>query len=59
MVAFFILLEPILAAVLAWWLLQQTLTLIQMLGGLLVLVALALVIRQQTAKERVEDEAMG
>ena len=58
-VAFSILLEPILAAVMAWWLLHQTLTPIQMLGGLLVLVALALVIRQQTAKERVEDEAVG
>lgn len=58
-VAFSILLEPILAAVLAWWLLHQTLTPIQMLGGLLVLLALALVIRQQTAKEQVEDEAVG
>lgn len=58
-VAFSILLEPVLAAVMAWWLLHQTLTPIQMLGGLLVLVALALVIRQQTAKERVEDEAVG
>lgn len=58
-VAFSILLEPILAAVMAWWLLHQALTPIQMLGGLLVLVALALVIWQQTAKERVEDEAVG
>ena len=58
-VAFSILLEPILAAILAWWLLHQTLTPVQMFGGLLVLVALALVIRQQTAKERVEDEAVG
>ena len=58
-VAFSILLEPVLAAVLAWWLLHQTLTPVQIFGGLLVLVALALVIRQQTAKERVEDEAVG
>jgi len=58
-VAFSILLEPILAAVMAWWLLRQALTPIQMLGGLLVLVALALVIRQQTAKERTTDEAVG
>jgi len=58
-VAFAILLEPILAAVMAWWLLHQTLTPLQMLGGLLVLVALALVIWQQTAKERAEDEAVG
>ena len=58
-VAFAILLEPILAAVMAWWLLHQALTPLQMLGGLLVLVALALVIWQQTAKERVEDEAAG
>lgn len=58
-VAFSILLEPVLAAILAFWLLHQTLTPLQMFGGLLVLVALALVIRQQTAKERVEDEAVG
>lgn len=58
-VAFAILLEPVLAAVLAWWLLHQTLTPLQMLGGLLVLVALALVIWQQTAKERAEDKAVG
>ena len=58
-VAFSILLEPILAGVMAWWLFHQTLTHVQMLGGLLVLVALALVILQQTAKERVEDEAVG
>ncbi len=58
-VAFSILLEPILAAILAFWLLHQALTPIQMLGGLLVLVALALVIWQQTAQQRVEDEAVG
>ena len=58
-VAFSILLEPVLATLMAWWLLHQTLTPIQMLGGLLVLVALDLVIRQQTVKERVEDEAVG
>ncbi len=58
-VAFSILLEPVIAALLAWFLLHQALTPIQMLGGLLVLVALALVIGQQTAKERVEDEPVG
>jgi len=58
-VAFSILLEPVLATLMAWWLLHQTLTPIQMLGGLLVLLALGLVIRQQKAKERVEDEAVG
>lgn len=58
-VAFSILLEPIMTALLAWWLLHQVVTPIQMLGGLLTLVALALVIGQQTAKERVEDEPVG
>ncbi len=58
-VAFSILLEPIMAALLTWWLLHQAITPIQMLGGLLTLVALALVIGQQTPKERVEDEPVG
>lgn len=58
-VAFSILLEPIITALLAWWLLRQAVTPIQMLGGLLVLSALALVIGQQTPKERVEDEPVG
>ncbi len=58
-VAFSILLEPVLAAFMAWWLFHQTLTHVQILGGLLVLVALALVIRQQTLKERMSDEAVG
>lgn len=58
-VAFSILLEPIITALLAWWLLHQAVAPIQMLGGLLVLSALALVIGQQTPKERVEDEPVG
>ena len=58
-VAFAILLEPVIAAVLAWLLLRQALTPMQMLGGLLVLAALALVIGQQTPPEQVEDEPVG
>ena len=58
-VAFSILLEPIMTAVLAWWLLHQTVTPIQMVGGLLTLCALALVIGQQTSQERIEDEPVG
>ena len=58
-VAFSILLEPVLAALLAWRLLGQALAPLQILGGLLVLTALALVISQQTAKQRLEDEAVG
>lgn len=58
-VAFSILLEPIITALLAWALLHQALTPLQIFGGLLVLCALALVIVQQTPKERVEDEAIG
>lgn len=59
LVAFSILLEPIIAALLAWYLLGQTLTLIQLFGGVLVLAALALVIGQKTPAERVEAEAVG
>ncbi len=59
LVAFSILLEPIIAALLAWYLLHQTLTLIQLFGGVLVLAALALVIGQKTTAERVEAEAVG
>ena len=58
-VAFSILLEPVIAALLAWSLLGQTLTPVQLFGGLLVLIALALVISQQTPPERVEDEPVG
>lgn len=58
-VAFAILLEPIIAGLLAWALFHQTVTGGQMVGGLLVLVALALVIWQQTAAEWVEDEPVG
>jgi len=55
-VAFAILLEPILAGLLAWALFHQTVTAGQMLGGLLVLVALGFVIQQQTLARRVEDQ---
>ena len=58
-VAFSILLEPILTALLAWFLYHQALTPLQMLGGLLVLLALALVIGQQTPSQRIEAEAVG
>jgi drug/metabolite transporter (DMT)-like permease len=58
-VAFSILLEPVIAALLAWLLLGQAVTPIQMLGGLLVLAALALVIGQQAPAERVLDEPVG
>ena len=58
-VAFSILLEPIMTALLAWWLLHQTVTPIQMLGGLLTLCALALVIGRQTPQERIADEPVG
>ncbi len=59
LVAFSILLEPMIAALLAWYLLHQTLTTMQLFGGILVLAALALVIGQKTAAERVEAEPMG
>ena len=58
-VAFAILLEPILAGLLAWALFHQSVTTGQMVGGLLVLAALALVICQQTQAQRVEDELVG
>lgn len=58
-VAFSILLEPIMTALLAWWLLHQAVTPTQMLGGLLTLAALALVIGQQSPQERMEDEPVG
>lgn len=59
LVAFSILLEPIIAALLAWYLLHQTLTAAQLLGGLLVLGALALVISQKTTAEQAEAEPVG
>ncbi len=59
LVAFSILLEPIIAALLAWYLLGQTLTAAQLFGGLLVLGALALVIGQKTTAEQVEAELVG
>ena len=58
-VAFSLLLEPVIAALLAWVLLRQALMPVQMLGGLLVLAALALVIGQQTPQEQVQDEPVG
>ena len=58
LVAFSILLEPVIAALLAWYLLHQTLTAIQLGGGVLVLAALALVIGQKTPAERIEAEAV-
>ena len=58
-IAFAILLEPILAAGLAWVLLHEAVTPLQMLGGLLVLIAIAVVIGQQTPMEHVEDEPVG
>ena len=59
LVAFSILLEPVIAALLAWYLLHQTLTAVQLTGGVLVLAALALVIGQKPPAERVEAEAVG
>ncbi len=59
LVAFSILLEPVIAALLAWGLLGQTLTPVQLFGGLLVLAALALVVGQKTPPERVEAEPVG
>ena len=59
LVAFSILLEPVIAALLAWRLLGQTLTLTQLGGGVLVLAALALVIGQKPPAERAEAEAVG
>lgn len=52
-VAFSTLLEPVIAAALAFFLLDQTLTAGQICGGLLVLFALALVVRPQTPAEAV------
>jgi len=59
LVAFSILLEPIIAALLAWYLLGQTLTAMQLFGGLLVLGALALVISQKMTAEQAEAEPVG
>ncbi len=59
LVAFSILLEPIIAALLAWYLLGQTLTAVQLVGGVLVLAALTLVISQKTPAERIKAEAVG
>jgi len=59
LVAFSILLEPVIAALLAWYLLGQTLTPVQLGGGVLVLAALALVIGQKLPAERVEAEPVG
>ena len=59
LVAFSILLEPVIAALLAWCLLGQTLTPVQLGGGVLVLSALALVIGQKLPAERVEAEPVG
>ena len=59
LVAFSILLEPVIAALLAWYLLHQALTHPQMLGGVLVLAALAIVISQQTPAQQVEAEPVG
>lgn len=59
LVAFSLLLEPVLAALLAWALLGQTVTAGQALGGVLVMAALAVVIRSQTPPERVYDEPVG
>ncbi len=58
-VAFSLLLEPLLAAILAWALLGQTITGGQAVGGVLVMAALGLVIARQTAAERVCDEPVG
>lgn len=58
-VAFSLLLEPVLAALLAWALLGQTITGGQAVGGVLVMAALGLVIASQTPTERVYDEPIG
>ncbi|MGI4792285.1 MAG: DMT family transporter [Janthinobacterium lividum] len=58
-VAFSILLEPVIAAVLAWYLLEQALTLTQIFGGVLVLAALALVIGQRTPDRHKESRMVG
>ncbi len=58
-VGFAILLEPVIAAVLAWVLVGQYLTPAQMGGGLLILAGLAFVISRQTPKERQATEPIG
>ena len=58
-VAFSLLLEPVIAALLAWLLLRQVLTPLQMFGGLLILAALGLVIGRQMPQEQVTDELVG
>lgn len=58
-VAFSILLEPIIAAFLAWLLFHQAVTPIQIAGGLLVLGGLALVIRCQPPAGQTIKEAVG
>lgn len=58
-VAFSLLLEPVLAAALAWALLRQTVTGSQAVGGVLVMAALAVVIASQTSAERGYDEPVG
>ncbi len=59
LVAFSILLEPVIAALIARYLLHQTLTPVQLFGGVLVLAALALVTSQKPPAERVEAESVG
>ncbi len=46
------LLEPVIAALLAWWLFHQTVTVGQLLGGLLVLAGLAVVIAQRKPSDQ-------
>lgn len=58
-VAFAVLLEPAIAALLAWLLLGQQLAPAQIGGGVLVLLALALVIGWQTPQAQVKTESVG
>ena len=58
-IAFAILLEPVLSAGLAWYLLHQTITPLQIFGGLLVLTALGIVIGQQSPAEQAMSDAVG
>lgn len=58
-VAFAILLEPVIAAYLAWILLGQRLLPLQMLGGLLVLTALVLVIGHRPPARSIDSEPAG
>lgn len=53
------LLSPVISAVLAWIILDQSLTLLQLVGGVIVLVSLALLVKSQTTSEVISVDHSG